>query len=140
MVALSADVAPPVRPRQSSSERSLSVASAERAEYLSEMPIRIILLAVALSACAQDLATSETETSEPLLACDIYRYACHPNSPGSDQICSNGCGYPSHCRDYSSGEYVWCEIHPGSCLGGFRCCDLRGNPTWDTRCVEGDRP
>jgi hypothetical protein len=96
-----------------------------------------------LAACATSPAT-EGEADQPSIApssCDLRTYRCYPARTGADQACDIACGYPSHCVDYTPGESVWCEIHPGQCMGhGFRCCDQRGNPIWDTHCVDGERP
>jgi hypothetical protein len=101
-----------------------------------------VVALLGLTACLDTpAAPPTTEADQPAIAaCDFPRYRCYPNRPGSDRVCEFACGYSGYCRDYSSREYIWCEVHPGSCLSGFRCCDTWGNPTWDTVCVVGPRP
>lgn len=104
------------------------------------MPIRFIIATAILSvaACAVDPATATTDQSS--MSCDFHFYRCLPGHPGADTTCNIACGNPSHCQDYSPGEYVWCEIHPGQCRFGFRCCDPEGNPAWDMYCTAGGEP
>jgi hypothetical protein len=102
--------------------------------------VPILLLTIAACADTLDTQPGEATTDQASLACDLHFYRCYPNRPGSLQTCEMACGETSHCRDYSVGEYIWCEVHPAQCLGGFRCCDPWGNPAWDTVCVPGATP
>jgi hypothetical protein len=136
-----------VRRRQNAGERTLSVAVALRAQYLSEMLIRLTaLLTVALSGCgfqsdgsAPDAAPT-LSTTEQAVSCGYSKYICDPDSPWSNWECEQVCAGSAHCIEYATQELVWCAAHPDHLYNPYKLCGPDGYPMWRTWCVPGPVP
>lgn len=119
------------------------------------MSIRHLSIPLVLAACldmpqpppAANAAQPSTSASPPAppqqqrdAFCDHRRYYCRPNDGNAQQICDYACLFPSHCQEYSPGDYQYCATHPDSFDRFHRYCDPWGNPDWNTYCVAGPRP
>jgi hypothetical protein len=115
------------------------------------MLIRTTVIALALAGCLDTapppdaplsaVAPASPPAKQPRDAfCDHRLYKCRPNDPSAQFICDQACLFPSHCQDYTAGDYRFCATHPDSFDRYFRYCDPWGNPSWDTFCIGGQRP
>lgn len=84
--------------------------------------------------------TKPSEAPRHVDVCALGHHTCLPLDPASQAICDYACLLPSYCLDYYASDYAWCAAHPDTFDHYYRYCDPRGNPTWETYCVEGQRP
>ena len=112
------------------------------------MPLRKVLLLLALAACTGTPACSDTAPDpdeivslQPEIVDGCPRnYGCQPDNPWGEFICTQVCVEGGYCEPYSAYEEEWCAVHPGGLYHGLFPCDTRGNPTWQKRCLPGWRP
>lgn len=116
-----------------------------RAQYLSKMPTRIVLLLalLALVSCATTEPDPALSTTEQGLSCGLTQYFCDPMNSWSGWECEGICGgFPGagHCKGYTAYEVAWCANHPDQFFSPYQFCSPSGNPLWRTWCVKGPVP